>query len=80
MVGEEIKIKGYTPLTDEQKNLVNNNKVMEEAVLRLIETIQKESAADPHWIFIATNHFQEGFMALNRSIMKPERVKFQGEE
>ena len=84
MAGEEIKIKGYTPLTEKQKTLVNSNKIMEEAVLRIIDTMKKEQETpdefDPQWMAIAKTHFQEGFMALNRSIMKPERVKFHGEE
>jgi len=30
---------------------------------------------DPRWLAIARTHFQEGFMALNRAVFQPTRIK-----
>lgn len=31
--------------------------------------------SDPRWLAVAKTHFQEGFMALNRAVFQPQRVK-----
>lgn len=31
--------------------------------------------ADKRWIAVARTHFQEGFMALNRAVFQPQRIK-----
>ena len=36
--------------------------------------------ADPRWFAIARTHFQEGFMALNRSVFQPQRIKLPEDE
>jgi len=35
---------------------------------------------DQRWLAIARTHFQEGFMALNRSVFQPGRVKLPEDE
>lgn len=67
-------ISGYTKPTDEQIAAVNDNKQVEELVLRLAERVRTSPECDGRWASVAITHFQEGFMALNRAIMKPTRV------
>jgi hypothetical protein len=35
---------------------------------------------DRRWLSIAKTHFEQGFMALNRSIFKPQRIKLLEDE
>jgi hypothetical protein len=80
-------IKGYTHQGDEKLALVNANKEAEERLLRVIDRLQRDglpvsteagavnfAIPDFRWLAIAKTHFQEGFMALNRSIMQPTRI------
>lgn len=30
---------------------------------------------DPYWLMIARQHFSEGFMALNRAVFQPQRIR-----
>lgn len=35
---------------------------------------------DPRWIAIARSHFEQGFMALNRAVFQPQRIKLPEDE
>lgn len=32
-------------------------------------------SGDPRWLAVARTHFQEGFMALNRAVFRPQRIR-----
>lgn len=70
-------VKGYTPLTELDKSLMNRNKLVEELVMRVIDHLDTNTALsiDKRWLNIARTELQKGFMALNRSVAKPQRVK-----
>jgi hypothetical protein len=78
-----IKAFNNAPST-EQLALVNENKMLEELVLRQIDRIANmpsapDSAmpshlADPRFLALARTKTQEGFMAFNRAIMQPGRI------
>jgi len=84
-------IKTYRALTDEDKQAMNDMKVLEEEVLQAIDNLRAKLVAynpndvdDAHrvkeaeplrWLSIGKTHIQEGFMALNRAIAQPTRVK-----
>lgn len=68
------RIGGYTKQPPENVRLVNQNKIMEEQLLRRVEELRDRHAGDGRWSAVAMTHFQEGFMALNRAVMKPERL------
>lgn len=82
-----LPVKGYQPQTDAKVALVNSNKEMEERLLRLIEKLQNNlpistasgsvnyATADGRWLSIARTHFEIAFMALNRAIFQPGRIK-----
>lgn len=70
-------IEGYRPLTEAVVETANQNKLIEELVLRLVdEHVRNPNSLeiDQRWVSIARSHFQEGFMALNRSLFRPQRI------
>ena len=68
-------IAGYRPLEPRQVDLANNIKVIEEALLRLVDLHLKDKTHfDARWAAIAKTHFQEGFMAINRANFQPTRI------
>jgi hypothetical protein len=72
---EGLPVHGYQRQSDYNVQLVNKNKEVEERILREIDALMKSGDADPRWLSIAKTHFEEGFMAYNRSIFKPQRVR-----
>ncbi len=70
-------IAGYTSQTDEAVRLVNVHKRAEEHLLRLLDNMKAGSPSpfDQRWLAIAQTHFEQGFMALNRAVFKPTRIK-----
>lgn len=88
MMTEDLKplpVKGYTDQPNEKVALVNRFKEMEERLLREIDALAGENLAasergamppfDARWFSIARTHIQEGFMALNRAVFQPQRIK-----
>lgn len=71
------RVKGYRPQSDEVIELVNENKKLEEMVLRMLDAYA-DADVDKRWLAIARTHIEEGFMALNRAVFKPQRVKLEG--
>lgn len=65
----------YTTQTNDNVAAVNINKVLEEVALRRIDELALNPDCDQRWVNIARTHLQEGFMALNRAIFKPQRIE-----
>ena len=74
-----LPILGYSDHTERNVMLVNDNKIAEEKLLRLIDTLSLNGVDDPRWLAIARAHIEQGFMALNRAIFKPVRVTLEGD-
>jgi len=80
-MNEGLPVAGYRPQTDEAVALVNENKELEERVLRQMDAIRalvnegEPDLIDLRWFAIARTQIEQGFMALNRSIFKPGRVR-----
>jgi hypothetical protein len=70
-----LPVHGYTAQSDQAVAQVNENKLTEERILQMVDGLKLLGACDPRWLAIARTHFEQGFMALNRAIFKPERVK-----
>jgi len=68
-----LPVAGYTAQSDATIALVNLNKQLEEQILRLLDELQGQ--ADPRWLAIGRTCIEQGFMAVNRSIFRPERIK-----
>jgi len=78
-----LPVSGYQPQSDAKVALVNEFKQDEERLLRKIEALGSRVVppgvvegfdVDGRWAAIAKTHFQEGFMALNRSVFQPSRI------
>lgn len=67
-------VSGYTKQPEENITLVNINKQLEERVLRQLDLLQGFEDVDHRWLAIARTQIEQGFMAANRAIFRPERV------
>ena len=65
------KIKGYRDLTEDEIALMNETKELAAECGGLIEKISKINA-DQRWLAIGKTDLQKAFMAVVRSIAKPE--------
>ncbi len=75
MDNQHRKIKGYRELSQEEINLMNEIKEEAAKVGALCEKLKGHdggSAPDQRWVNIGKTDLQKGFMALVRSIAKPE--------
>lgn len=69
-----LPVAGYQPQSAAAVELVNGNKQMEERLLRICDGLTMVGGVDQRWLSMARSHFEQGFMALNRSIFKPGRI------
>jgi len=71
-------IKGYRQLSQAEMDLINESKDLGTKVERFISRLQVADALaggvqpDPRFLAIGKSYLQLGFMALNRSIAKPD--------
>lgn len=75
-----LPVAGYAPQSDEKVQLANGFKQDEERLLRKVEALNARTDSDHggydhRFLAIAKTHFQEGFMALNRAVFQPQRIK-----
>lgn len=77
-----LPVAGYTAQHDENVKTVNEHKVMEERILRRIEDLFGECCdSDAYrWLSIARTHIEQGFMAMNRAVFMPNRIKLPEDE
>jgi hypothetical protein len=74
MTHNPLPVAGYTGQTTERVDLVNMNKRMEEAVLRVLDDLATAPEIDRRWLAVGRTHIEQGFMAINRAIFQPTRV------
>jgi hypothetical protein len=73
---EPLPVSGYTTQSQERIALVNDNKLMEEMLLRALDAMAGvPEVFDPRWVAIARTQFEIAFMAFNRAIFRPQRVE-----
>lgn len=73
-----LPVAGYRAQSDDKVGLVNDFKRAEEQLLRILDDISSGSGRekfDQRWLAIARTHFEQGYMALNRSVFRPERIQ-----
>lgn len=75
-----LPVAGYRPQNDVAVGLVNDNKRAEEEVLRILDNLGNDPAIDKRWLAIGRTHIEQGFMAVNRAVFQPARVKLEGDE
>ncbi len=72
---EGLPVHGYQPQGPVRVAMVNENKEAEERLLRQMDRITGMPDFDQRWLNIARTHLEQGFMALNRAIFRPGRVR-----
>lgn len=77
-----LPVAGYKPQNQKAVDEVNINKRLEELVLRRLDDLktgintgQTPLEVDGRWLSVGRTHIEQAFMAINRAIFKPERVK-----
>lgn len=70
MKDQHTLITGYRDLTQDEIDLMNRIKEHGETARELLEAVRSKDI-DQRWASIAQTHFQEGYMALVRSVAKP---------
>ncbi len=73
------EIKGFTDQGARSKELVNENKVLEERILRQIDKLKGEPNLDQRHIALSLTKIQEAFMWMNRGIFQPQRVEIEND-
>ncbi len=69
-----LPVAGYRPQSSEAVDLVNRNKQAEEAALRMLDELATRDV-DQRWLAIGRTHLEQAYMAINRAIFRPERIK-----
>lgn len=85
-----LPVAGYRKQPQEAVDQVNQFKVLEERLLRHLDTLAgglnvydgkgrvvDRVEVDHRWLAIGRTHLEQAFMAINRSIFKPERVSLE---
>ncbi|CAN1721973.1 Cyclic nucleotide-binding protein [Hyphomicrobium sp. 1Nfss2.1] len=75
-----LPVAGYTVQSGDRVAIVNINKQIEEEVLRRVDDLARHGAVDGRWLSIGKTHLEQAFMAINRAVFKPERVKLPGDD
>ena len=66
------KITGYRDLTEREIELMNECKALATVVGVMCDKLEEAAGIDDRWLRIARTELQQGFMALIRSIARPE--------
>lgn len=72
---QPLPVAGYTAQSGRNVQLVNENKEAEERILRMLDPLASLPDIDQRWLAIGRTHIEQGFMAINRAIFKPSRVR-----
>lgn len=73
---QPLPVSGYKPQSQETVDLVNSNKREEELALRNLDHLATLDFVDKRWLAIGRTHLEQAYMAINRSIFKPNRISF----
>ena len=69
-----LPVSGYQPQTDDKVAYVNENKRLEEIILRRLDDMLQSDDYDKRWTAIARTQLEQGFMAMNRAVFRPARI------
>lgn len=75
-----LPVPGYRPQSSDAVQLVSKSKQVEEMVLRFLDALGADPKLDLRWLSIGRTHIEQGFMAVNRSVFRPDRVEFPEED
>jgi len=78
-----MTIKGYRELSQEEIDIINENKIIEERVLRNLEKIKKDFERKNSCVYLGNkeeDHINMTFMLINRFIIRPQRISLPEDE
>lgn len=70
-----LPVAGYTTQSEANVAIVNQNKRLEEQVLRQIDLHAATEGLDQRMVALARTKTQEAFMWLNRAVFQPQRLQ-----
>lgn len=74
-----LPVAGYRAQPTANVEIVNTNKILEEQVLRMLDRLAGNPDVNKRWLAIGRTDIEKGFMAVNRSVFSPDRVKMPGD-
>lgn len=78
-----LPIPGYRPQSEDNVELITHFKRLEERLLRELDVMFDSTTPhrfDNRWLALAKTHFEQGFMALNRAVFQPFRIRLPEDE
>lgn len=73
-------VSGYTLQSDAAVEQVNLHKQMEERLLRVLDELKEFKDVDQRWLAIGRSSIEQGFMAVNRAVFRPQRLDLPEED
>ncbi|QCW21946.1 hypothetical protein JessAGP_016 [Caulobacter phage Jess A] len=72
-----LPVSGYKPQTQEKVDVVNGFKADEERLLRKLDNMMADTTGfvDKRWAAIGRTQLEQAFMAINRSVFQPGRIR-----
>lgn len=77
---EGLPVPGYRPQSAESVAIVTAMKITEEKLLRALDDLAAREDVDKRWLAIGRTQIEQGFMAVNRSIFRPARLRLEASE
>lgn len=80
---EGLPVAGYRPQSQANIDTVNGFKADEERILRKLDELRSghgSGSIDQRWLAIGRTQLEQAFMAINRAVFAPTRVKLPDEE
>lgn len=74
-----LRVAGYRPQPAAAVAQVNIHKVLEEQGLRELDRLAALPDVDQRWLALGRTHIEQGWMAVNRAVFKPDRAKLPNE-
>lgn len=74
-----LPVSGYRPQSEGAVELVNANKEIEERLLRRLDALAVREDVDKRWLQIGRTAIEQGFMAVNRAVFRPGRIRLPGD-
>jgi hypothetical protein len=74
MTEKPLPVPGYTAQSGRNVALVTMHKENEERLLRHFDKMALSPDIDKRWLAIGRTHIEQGFMAVNRAVFKPQRI------
>lgn len=71
---EGLPVSGYRKQPDSAVAAVNAFKADEERILRKLDDMKNDPEVDQRWLAIGRTNLEQAFMAINRSVFKPDRA------